>query len=308
MIIAGRGSGEKFPASRPPANLLPRDVAKNPDHTRAIGQLLLAALFWSLGGLLIKSADWPPLAVAGGRGIVAAVFLALTNRRLRFTFSPVQVVAALAYAGCTVLFVVSTKLTTAANAILLQYTAPIWIALFGAWFLHERATRTDWFTIFVVLGGMALFFADGLELAGVLGNVTGVLSGVCFAAMTIALRRQKDGSPVESIILGNVIAFLIGLPFMTGAPVPSPGGIAAIIALGVVQLGFSYWLYARAIRHVTALEAVIIPVIEPILNPVWVFLVSNERPSPWALLGGLIVLTAVTLRAVSSIRTSRAAD
>jgi len=277
-------------------------VSTNPAHTRAIGQLLLAALFWSLGGLLIKSADWPPLAVAGGRGLVAAIFLALTNRGLRFTFSPIQLIAAFAYAGCTVLFVASTKLTTAANAILLQYTAPIWIALLGAWFLGEKTTRTDWLTILVVLGGMALFFADGLAFGGALGNLLGVLSGVCFAAMTIALRKQKDGSPVESIILGNVIAFFIGLPFMIGVPAPSPTGIAAIIALGVVQLGFSYWLYARAIRHVTALEAVIIPIVEPILNPVWVFLVSGEKPSRWALLGGLIVITAVTARALSSIR------
>lgn len=271
-------------------------------HTRALGQLLLAALFWSLGGLLIKSADWPPLAVAGGRGIVAAVFLVLTNRGLRFTFSPIQLTAAFAYAGCTVFFVVATKLTTAANAILLQYTAPVWIALLGAWFLGERATRTDWLTIVVVLGGMTLFFADGLALGGMTGNLMGVLSGVCFAAMTIALRKQKDGSPVESIILGNLIAFVIGLPFMIGAPAPSPTGIAAIIALGVVQLGFSYWLYARAIRQVTALEAVIIPVIEPILNPVWVFLASGEQPSRWALLGGAIVLSAVTFRALISLR------
>lgn len=276
-----------------------------PEHTRAIGQLLLAALFWSLGGLLIKSADWPPLAVAGGRGIVAAIFLALTNRGLRFTFSPVQVTAAFAYAGCTVFFVTATKLTTAANAILLQYTAPVWIALFGAWFLGERASRTDWLTIAVVIGGMALFFADGLDFSSVLGNITGVLSGVCFAAMTIALRRQKDGSPVESIILGNLIAFVIGLPFMIGVPAPSPTGIAAIVALGIVQLGFSYWLYARAIRQVTALEAVIIPVIEPILNPVWVFLANGEKPSRWAFLGGIIVLSAVTLRAAGSLRRLR---
>lgn len=280
-------------------------MSSHPAHTRAIGQLLLAALFWSLGGLLIKSADWPPLAVAGGRGLVAAIFLALTNRGLRFTFSPIQLIAAVAYAGCTVLFVASTKLTTAANAILLQYTAPIWIALLGAWFLGEKTTRTDWLTIGVVLGGMALFFADGLAFGGALGNLLGVLSGVCFAAMTLALRRQKDGSPVESIILGNVLAFLIGLPFMIGVPAPSPTGIAAIVALGVVQLGFSYWLYARAIRHVTALEAVIIPIIEPILNPVWVFLVSGEKPSGWALLGGLIVMGAVTARALNSIRRLR---
>jgi len=266
---------------------------------------LLAALFWSLGGLLIKAADWPPLAVAGGRGIVAAVFLYLTNRSLRFTFSRIQLTAAFAYAGCTVLCVTATKLTTAANAILLQYTAPVWVALLGAWFLGERTTRADWLTIVVVLGGMALFFADGLAFGGLLGNVTGVLSGVCFAVMTVALRRQKDGSPVESIILGNVIAFIIGLPFMFGQPLPSPTGIAAIVTLGVVQLGFSYWLYARAIRQVTALEAVIIPVIEPILNPVWVFLVAGERPSPWALVGGAIVLSAVTLRSWSSIRRLR---
>lgn len=273
-----------------------------PAHSRAIGQLLLAALFWSLGGLLIKSADWPPLAVAGGRGIVAAIFLALTNRGLRFTFSPVQLTAAFAYAGCTVFFVVATKLTTAANAILLQYTAPVWIAIFGAWFLGERTRRMDWIIIVIVLGGMALFFTDGLEFTGAMGNLAGVLSGVCFAAMTIALRKQKDGSPVESIILGNLIAFGIGLPFMIGVPAPSPTGIAAIVALGVVQLGFSYWLYARAIRQVTALEAVIIPVIEPILNPVWVFLASGEKPTRWALLGGLVVLSAVTFRALFSLR------
>ncbi len=274
----------------------------HPAHSRAIGQLLLAALFWSLGGLLIKSADWPPLAVAGGRGLVAALFLILASRNLRFTFSPVQVIAALAYAGCTVLFVVATKLTAAANAILLQYTAPVWIALFGAWFLGERARRLDWIIIAITLAGMALFFGGGLELGGALGNLAGILSGVCFAAMTIALRRQKDGSPVESIILGNLIAFAIGLPFMIGAPAPSPGGLAAIAALGIVQLGFSYWLYARAIRQVTALEAVIIPVLEPILNPVWVFLASGEKPTPWALLGGAVVLAAVTVRALHSLR------
>jgi drug/metabolite transporter (DMT)-like permease len=273
-----------------------------PEHRRAVGQLLLAALLWSLGGLLIKAVDWPPLAVAGGRGVLAAVFLMATNRPLRFTFSRVQIIAAFAYAGCTVLFVVATKYTTAANAILLQYTAPVWIALFAAWFLGERATRTDWITIVIVFGCMGLFFADGLRFTGLLGNVFGILSGVCFAAMTIALRKQKDGSPVESIILGNLIAFAIGLPVMLGAPAPSPAGWLALGLLGIVQLGFSYWLYARAIRHVTALEAVIIPVLEPILNPVWVFLVRGEQPAHWALIGGAIVLGAVTWRATTSIR------
>ncbi|MCC6416254.1 MAG: DMT family transporter [Opitutaceae bacterium] len=263
---------------------------------------MLAALCWSLGGLLIKTVDWPPIAVAGGRGLLAAIFLMLTNGRLRFTFSRLQIGAAIAYAGCTVFFVAATKHTTAANAILLQYTAPIWIALLGAWLLGEPATRRDWMIIASVLAGMALFFADGLELTGWLGNGFGIVSGLCFAAMTIALRKQKDGSPVESIILGNLIAFVVGVPFMIGAPPPSPGGLIALGLLGIVQLGCSYWLYARAIRRVTALEAVIIPFFEPVLNPVWVFLVRGERPGPWALVGGLIVLGAVLWRALDAMR------
>lgn len=265
---------------------------------------MAAALCWSLGGLLIKAvgANWPPLAVAGGRGGIAALFLLLTNRALRFHFSRDQVIGAVGYASCTVTFCVATTLTTAANAILLQYTAPIWVALFGAWFLAERPARADWVTIGIVLGGMTLFFADALELANVLGNSLAVLSGICFAAMTIALRKQKDGSPVESIILGNGLAFLVGLPWIVRAPNLPASGWIALLVLGVVQLGVSYWLYARAIRHVTALEAVLIPVVEPILNPVWVLLALGERPSRYALLGGVIVLGAVTWRALRSIR------
>lgn len=263
---------------------------------------MLAAFCWSLGGLLIKAVNWPPLAVAGGRGGIAAVFLLLTNRGLRFHFSRLQLLGAFGYAACTITFCTATKLTTAANAILLQYTAPVWVALLGAWFIGERATRVDWLTIVVVLGGMTLFFADSLDPTAVLGNSIAVLSGVCFAGMTLALRKQKDGSPVESIILGNALALLVGLPWIVRAPALNMTGWAALIGLGVVQLGISYWLYARAIKHVTALEAVLIPVIEPILNPVWVLIMMGERPTPWAMVGGVIVLGAVTWRAMISIR------
>ncbi len=234
--------------------------------------------------------------------MIAAVFLLATNRGLHFRFSRDQIIGAVAYAACTLTFCTATKLTTAANAILLQYTAPVWIALFGAWFLGERATRVDWVTIAVVLGGMALFFADALELGHLAGNLLAVLSGVCFAAMTIALRKQKDSSATESIVVGNVIAFLVRAPWIFTAPTLISSGWAALLTLGVVQLGISYWLYARAIKHVTALEAVLIPVIEPILNPVWVLLALHEKPTRWALVGGAIVLGAVTVRAAISVR------
>ncbi len=278
---------------------------KNPDHTRAVGQLLMAAMLWSFAGVLIKGIPWPPLAVAGGRGIIAALFLLATSRGLKFTWSPVQLGAAAAYVSCTVTFVVANRMTTAANAILLQYTAPVWVALFGAWFLGERTTRADWWAILATFAGMALFFADELRLASVLGNLVGAASGVCFAGVAIMMRKQKAGSAVESIILGNLFAFVIGLPFIATAPAMPTRGWILLLLLGVVQLGLSYRLYSQAIRHVSALEAVLIPVVEPIFNPVWVLLFVGERPGWLALAGGVIVLGAVTLRAVASIRQTR---
>lgn len=274
-------------------------------HTRSVAQLVGAALCWSLAGVLIKfvASTWPGLAVAGGRGAIAAIFLLLTHRGLRFHFSRIQLIGAVCYASCTITFCWATTLTTAANAILLQYTAPVWVALLSAYFLGERATRADWITIVVTLGGMALFFKDGLVAGHILGDTLSLLSGVCFGAMAVALRRQKDGSPVESVILGNGIAFMICLPWIISAPPLPASGWGALLALGVVQLGFSYWLYTRAIRHVTAIEAVLIPVIEPVLNPIWVLLFVGEAPSPWALAGGAIVLTGVTVRAAVSVRT-----
>lgn len=259
--------------------------------------------------MLIKVAaeHWPGLAVASGRGLIAVAFLVATSRGLRFNFSRAQIVGGLGYAACTVTFCMATVLTSAANAILLQYTAPIWVALLGVWFLGERASRADWVTIAVALGGMVLFFRDSLTLGHLLGDALGLASGLAFAAMTIAMRRQKDGSPLESIILGNALAGLIGLPWLVQAPALPASGWVALIVLGVVQLGLAYKLYALAIRHVTALEAVLITAIEPILNPIWVFLVVREAPSRWAVIGGTVVLVAVTTRAVLSLR-ARAAQ
>jgi drug/metabolite transporter (DMT)-like permease len=281
----------------------------NATHTRSVLQLVGASLCWSLAGVLIKfiGETWPGLAIAGGRGLIAGIFLLLTNRALRFHFSRDQILGAVCYAGCTVLFCTATTLTSAANAILLQYTAPVWVALFGAWFLGERAGRADWITIVITLGGMSLFFKDSLTLGHLTGNVLAVLSGIAFAGMVVALRKQKDTSAVESIILGNLLAFLIGLPWILRAPVLPASGWIALLLLGVVQLGVSYWLYARAIRHVTALEAVLIPVVEPILNPIWVLMFMHEKPSGWALVGGIIVLSAATFRAFLSLRARVAA-
>lgn len=279
---------------------------RDPAHPKAVGLLLAGAVCWSLAGVLFKYVEWPGLAAASGRGLIAALFLlAVTWRSLRFTWSPLQLGAAAAYAACTILFTLANKMTTAANAILLQYTAPVWIALLGAWLLNERATRADWLTIAAVFGGLALFFYEGLRLNNVTGLLVALASGLGFAVMTILMRKQKATSALESIILGNLLGFFIGLPVLWTAPALPSSGWIALGLLGTVQLGLAYLFYAKAIKHVTALQAVLIPVLEPILNPVWVMLAVGEKPSALALLGGAIVLGAVTLRAATGLRATR---
>jgi drug/metabolite transporter (DMT)-like permease len=281
---------------------------RDPAHTRSVGLLVGASLCWSLAGVLFKFVEWPGLAAASGRGLIAGTFLLVVCwRSLRFTWSPLQLGAAVVYAVCTILFAMANKMTTAANAILLQYTAPVWAALLGAWVLQERPTKGDWLTIAIVLGGLGLFLYDGLELGQLIGVELAIASGVAFACMPILLRKQPAGATIEPIILGNFLGALIGLPALLAAPALPASGWGALALLGIVQLGFAYLLYAPAIRHVTALEAVLIPVLEPVLNPLWVMLTVGERPSSRALLGGAIVLGAVTLRAIVSIRHPRPA-
>jgi drug/metabolite transporter (DMT)-like permease len=268
--------------------------------------LLLAALCWSLGGVLIKSIDWPPMAIAGGRSAIAIPIILLCVGRPRFTFSLAQIGGAVGYALTVVLFVFATRMTTAANAIFLQYTAPIYVALIGRWYLSERASRIDWLVIAVALIGIALFFMDRLTVSGWWGNIIALGSGLAFASVALFLRKEKAGSPIASIVLGKLIVALAGLPFMLSAPSLGWNGLWALVLLGTVQLGLPYVFYATAIKQVTALEATLIPLLEPVLNPLWVMLALGERPGSWAIVGALLVLAAVLGRGLMMMRGRRA--
>jgi drug/metabolite transporter (DMT)-like permease len=270
--------------------------------------LLLAALLWSLGGVLIKSIDWHPMAIAGGRSAIAIPLMIACIGRPRFTFSLAQIGGAIGYALTVVLFVFATRMTTAANAIFLQYTAPIYVALIGRWYLDERPLRIDWLVIAVALGGIALFFMDRLTVSGFWGNIVALASGLAFASVAIFLRKERAASPVSSIILGNIIVALAGAPFILHAPLGAGGGWRLAL-LGLFQLGLPYVLYAAAIKEVTALEATLIPLLEPVLNPLWVMLALGERPGRWAIVGAMLVLGAVLGRGALMIsqRPKRAA-
>lgn len=272
----------------------------------AIWMLVLASLLWSTSGVMIKLSDLSPLALVGGRSVLASLTLLAVVGRPHFTWSPAQIGGALCLVATQVLFVVSTRMTSAANAILLQYTAPIYVALFGTWFLGERAKRSDWLAMAAIGLGMALFFGDELSADGYLGNLLAVISGLTMAWMTLFMRKQKDGSPTETMLLGNILAALIGLPFLLAE---RPAGVdwAIIGYLGIFQLGIPFALYSRAITRLQAVEAVLIQTLEPIANPLLVFLVVGEQPGPLALVGGAIVVAAICARALASAFAERRA-
>lgn len=278
-------------------DMLNSEQIKNPDRMRRVSIFLLmaTAVMWSLGGVLIKSIDWNPMAIAGARSGIAAIVLLIAVGRPRFTWSFPEIGGAVAYVGAVTLVTIANKLTTAANTILLHYSAPVWVALLGAGFLGERATWRDWLTIIVMIGGIALFFADDLTQASFLGTIAAIASGFCFGCVTLFLRKQKDGRGLETVILGNIVTALISIPFMIGS---SPGvrGWILLSVAGIFQLGIPYLLYTIALKYVSALEAILITIIEPILNPVWVLLAIGEKPGPWALVGGGVVLVSVVVR------------
>lgn len=275
--------------------------AANPQSNsrlKSIIYLVIASILWSIGGLLIKLVNWNPVAIAGMRSLIASLVILAFLKKPSLSWNRVKAGGAVAYAGTVILFVTANKLTTASNVILLQYTAPVYVALLGAWLLKEKNTLLDWVTIAAVLGGMALFFIGDISPGNLLGNILSISSGFCLACVTILLRMQKDANPLESVFWGNLLTGIIGLPFMFFAGMPDAKSWLGLLLLGVFQLGFSYALYAYAVRHVAALEAILVSVIEPLLNPVWVFLVVGELPGTWAFIGGFIVLFSVIGRSV----------
>jgi drug/metabolite transporter (DMT)-like permease len=236
------------------------------------------------------------LAILGGRSLVAGLTLLLWQRRIERHFSRWQIVGALAYVFTQLLFITATKLTTAANAIFLQYTAPVYVMLLGRWLLREQPRRSDWVAMAVILGGLALFFGDDLQTTGMLGNVLAIISGVLLAVVTVSMRAVPAGGQAQTFMLGTAVGALLGAPWLLAAPLDLPN-LGIIAFLGVFQMGLALICYSAAARHVPALEASLILTLEPILNPLWVLLVVGETPGRWALVGAALVLAAVIGRA-----------
>ena len=266
-------------------------------RSHALILLILSAFCWSLGGVMIKKVQLHPMAIAGWRSAIAFTVLLIWSGKIQFRGPLAQWGGAAAFAGNMFSFIAATKMTTAANAILLQYTAPAYIAVFGIWFLRERPRPADWLVITVVMGGMVLFFLDRLSFSGLWGNTMGIVAGITFAWMILFFRKQKDGNPLMSVIIGNGITALVALPVIL-QQLPGIYDWIWLILLGTIQTAVPYILYTKAIRHVTALMGSLVPVFEPLLNPAWALLILGEVPGTWAMVGGALILVAVTSRAV----------
>jgi drug/metabolite transporter (DMT)-like permease len=304
---------------------------------RRTGALLVvaAATLWSTGGVGVKVAVAEPMVIAGLRSVFALVFtcvvLAFGLRRggadvvWALLRRPLVWGAAASYALMVLSFVVATRLTTAANAVFIQYTAPVYVAVLGGPLLGERITKRDLGAVAACVVGMGLAFGGELGGGRAAGNALAVLSSFGFAGLPLLLRldqrrllaktgddrrdeeatRIAGHAPLLTISLGNAIAALVALPAIVAHPIAGESAAATwvvLVALGFFQIGLPYVLYSVAVRRLRALESSLLATIEPVLSPVWVVLATGEVPSALALAGGAIIVVAVAAQGIAASR------
>ncbi len=271
--------------------------------------VLIAVLLWSTGGLFIKLTTLNAVHVNFGRALFAAIVVGIFIAfRKELKFDWFILFTSIFYAGTLTAFVYANKNTTAANAIFLQYTAPIYILIFAPLLLKEKFRITDLITVVVCLAGMSLFFLESENAQNVLatnifaGNIAGLISGVCLGLYFVLLRhpRSLKFNPALSVFYGNIIIVIFMLPFILNElQTPTTNDILAISYLGIFQIGVAYILFTYGLaKGVRSLDASIIGFVEPLLNPVWVFLFIKETPSKWAIIGGIIIIGAVIFHTI----------
>jgi drug/metabolite transporter (DMT)-like permease len=275
---------------------------------RARLAILGAAVLFSSGGAAIKATSLTGWQVACLRSAVAAVAVLLMLPAARTGWGVMPVVVGVGYAATMILFVLANKLTTAANTIYLQATAPIYLAIIGPWLLREPVRRRDLVFMGVLAVGLGLFFV-GTERGSLTapdpstGNILAALSGFCWALAVSGLRwmGKRGGSAGGSgaaVIAGNVIACLFCLPMALPIVHVTAQDLAVITFLGIFQIGLAYVLLTRGLERVGAFEASLLLLGEPVLNPLWAWLVHGERPRSWSLAGGAIIVGATLVKAL----------
>lgn len=264
----------------------------------AIIEMLICATLWSIAGIFIKLIPWNGFAVSGMRSLISGATIALYMliARHRFVLSKKTFLAGVFSACVYTCFVCANKLTTAANAIVLQFTSPVFIVIFTALLYKTRIRKADAAVVTLTLLGIALFFFDQLKPGYILGNFVAIAAGMFMAGMFMAVGELEGEQRFSGILIGQCLTFLVGLPFIIATkPVFTPTATLSILILGVFQLGISYILYVRASRYCPPLACCLLGAMEPLLNPVWVMIFDGETPGIFALIGGVIVVVSITL-------------
>ncbi len=289
--------------------------AAGDDLSEASGRMriLAAAALFSTGGAAIKACSLSGWQVASFRSGIAAIAVMLMAPSALRAMTWRSWLVGTSYAATLTLFVVANKLTTSANAIFLQSTAPLYLVLLGPLLLHDRLRRSDLGLLLAMGTGMALFFVGAQAPFAsapdpMKGNLVAAASGLTWALTVVGLRWSsrheagRPGSGAAAVVAGNAIACVAVLPLALPMAVPSAQDVALLLHLGVLQIGLAYVLLTRALRTVGALEASLLLLLEPVLNPVWAFVAQGERPATWALLGGAIILVTTLTRTILSAR------
>lgn len=288
-------------------------------HTLGILAVLIGATVWSTGGLCIKLLPYDPYTILFYRSIFAALTFLAFFRQRALTFTPIVGAVGLQYAGLAICFVVATKTTTAANAVLLQYTAPIYVFLLEPILFKFKLTRLNIITVVVCFVGMLLFFGGELNYSAsseeyfidtflalgkslgngsLKGNLIALLSGVLLAAMMITQRFNKKEHYDAGLFWGNIFIALICLPWYLKSATPTLEHWTLFFILGVIQIGIGYMLFNYGLKRTLAIESVLLAMMEPILNPVWVFIGYGEKPGIWTIIGGLVILSMLAVQVI----------
>ncbi len=273
---------------------------------RALLLMILASVCWSIAGLFIKQVTWHPVVIAGLRSLISGTFILFFVDKKKMYFNKKVIFGSTMYIFVAGLFVIANKLTTSTNAILLQFTAPIWVVVISVLFLHQKPSKKDIAAVAIVIAGMVLFFFGDLQVGNIYGNILAIMAGVSLAVMLLIMRSETSASPLLIPLYGSFMTFVVALPFIILFPPQlTPVNVINIVILGVFQLGMGYLLFSIAVPYVSTLEASLIMVIEPLLNPVWVFLFIGEKPTFQAIIGGIIVIVTVLSYQVSNLKSKR---
>lgn len=267
------------------------------EHRRGLLAVIASALLWSTGGIFIKLISLNAFQLSSLRSLFAALVFLILFRKKLLEVNGLTFLNSLFYAAILILFVIATKMTTAANAIFLQYTAPIYVLFLEPLINKTKYQLVNIVTIVFCFIGMILFFIGELSPGYLEGNIIALLSGIAFAAFLIGMRKNRPEYQFSSIFYGNVIITLVCLPSMFSVKAISISDFGMIAFLGIFQIGFAYAIFSYGLKRVYAIEASLISMIEPVLNPVWVFIWYGEVPALLAITGGIIIITAISVRA-----------